>query len=501
MPKIVKELEQKLQLMNEAEHETTEKVDILNTLSWQLRKTHAQRALELSREASAISQALGYQKGRVYALCNESLSHTHLSEYDQALEKCEEALRLFDVLNDKSGKISVLNSLAQLYENQGMQDMALRYYRICLNECPQSDEQHICGLANFNIAKILVAKGEFVSALEHLLAARDSALERMDKDMICNVDSLLSSMYEKQGDLAKALEYYKSFHQIQAQILTQKAEEQTRDLKTQFEVEKARKETEIYRLKNVELAQASEYLKYLNASLNAANEFKSELLSIAAHDMKNPLQAIMAYAELIMMESDEVGRIFKRASSIYEASQQLFKLINSLLETSAIESGKLKLERKSCEMARILERVVQENEEKAIQKGQLIDLNVARGAMVYVDEHRLQEVLDNLISNAIKYSPEAAPIWIKQTISGGNVVRITVRDSGPGLSPEDKKMLFKKFQRLSAKPTKGEKSTGLGLWIARQLVEQHNGRIWAESDGDGKGATFFVELPLHEEKC
>ncbi|ACF13338.1 histidine kinase [Chloroherpeton thalassium ATCC 35110] len=317
--------------------------------------------------------------------------------------------------------------------------------------------------------------------------------------MICQIDEYLSEVYQQQGNLQSALDYYKSFHQISNQISAEKVEEQTRELRTQFEVEKARRETEIYRLKNVELAQASEYLKYLNTSLKAANEFKSELLSIAAHDMKNPLQAIMAYAELITMESDEESRVFKRASLIYKASQQLFKLINSLLETSAIESGKLKLEKKACELARILEVVVQENEEKAAQKHQLIHLNVEKGLMIHADEHRMQVVLDNLVSNAIKYSPEGAPIWIDMHLNGHNTVRVSVQDKGPGISPEDKKMLFKKFQRLSAKPTKGEKATGLGLWIARQLVEQHDGQIWAESEGDGKGTTFFVELPIHEQ--
>jgi len=116
-----------------------------------------------------------------------------------------------------------------------------------------------------------------------------------------------------------------------------------------------------------------------------------------------------------------------------------------------------------------------------------------------VDIKRITEVMDNLVGNAIKFSPEgkAISVDVHKSSDGKNRngrILFRVRDDGPGLTPDDLKKLFGKFVRLSAQPTGGESSTGLGLSIVKQVVELHGGKVWAESEGKGKGATFVVEL-------
>jgi signal transduction histidine kinase len=106
----------------------------------------------------------------------------------------------------------------------------------------------------------------------------------------------------------------------------------------------------------------------------------------------------------------------------------------------------------------------------------------------------MKEVVENLIGNAIKYSPHEKTIWVSVSRYDKDKVRFSVKDEGQGLTEEDMKKLFGKFQRLSARPTGGESSTGLGLSIVKKLVEMHGGKIWAESEGRNKGATFTVEL-------
>ncbi|MDX2130334.1 MAG: ATP-binding protein [Chloroherpetonaceae bacterium] len=112
----------------------------------------------------------------------------------------------------------------------------------------------------------------------------------------------------------------------------------------------------------------------------------------------------------------------------------------------------------------------------------------------------MQEVFDNLVSNAIKYSPKGRKIGVScqkhSTDSMKECIRIEIKDDGQGLTEEDKEKLFGKFQRLSAQPTGGESSTGLGLSIVKQIVEMHGAKVWAESEGKDKGATFIVELPI-----
>ncbi|PIO48651.1 MAG: hypothetical protein CMR00_04040 [[Chlorobium] sp. 445] len=140
-------------------------------------------------------------------------------------------------------------------------------------------------------------------------------------------------------------------------------------------------------------------------------------------------------------------------------------------------------------------------------KRQVLSFQGEQGCVVFVDPDRMREVMDNLISNAIKYSPEGKSISVRvQHITNSNgkkdeqSVLISVRDEGQGLTKEDMQKLFGKFQRLSARPTGGESSTGLGLAIVKQLVELHGGTVWAESEGKDKGSIFRVKLPVAGEQ-
>ena len=131
---------------------------------------------------------------------------------------------------------------------------------------------------------------------------------------------------------------------------------------------------------------------------------------------------------------------------------------------------------------------------QAEAKKQRIHAAAQEGCRVEGDEDWLRQVLENLLGNAIKYSPERRSIWL-DVRQDGDKVRLEVKDEGPGLTEDDKARIFGRFQRLSARPTGGESSTGLGLSIVQQLVDRHGGRVWAESEGRGQGATFFAELP------
>ncbi len=233
-----------------------------------------------------------------------------------------------------------------------------------------------------------------------------------------------------------------------------------------------------------------------------ASRFKTELLSIAAHDLKNPLQSIIGFSALIQ-EGAEISADAKRyATTIQSAAQRMIKLINELLNTTAIDAGKFILNRFPCSLGELASMVVAANLQQASQKQQRIDFHAEPNCISEVDAERIREVFDNLVSNAIKYSPFGKTIWVRvfrATSSNGEalpVIRFTVRDEGQGLTEEDMTKIFGRFQRLSAKPTGGESSTGLGLSIAKQLVELHNGKLWVESEGKDKGATFTVELPI-----
>ncbi len=240
-----------------------------------------------------------------------------------------------------------------------------------------------------------------------------------------------------------------------------------------------------------------------------ANAFKTELLGIAAHDLKSPLQSIIGFASVLKEHSDT--DVIRSASIIERAARNMVQLINELLQSTEVDLCDVRLNKQPCDVAVVAKLVVEQNQPLAQRKQQSIILDAVPDCMVYADVARLTEILDNLVSNAIKYSPFGKTITVSCWRSAPPFepererampahppsVLIAVKDEGQGLTEADMSKLFGKFQRLSAKPTGGEHSTGLGLSIVKKLVELHEGRIWAESSGAGQGATFFVELPAY----
>ncbi len=281
-------------------------------------------------------------------------------------------------------------------------------------------------------------------------------------------------------------------------------EKRTRDLATAKqrleialqEAQLAREEMEIKRYEAEKLRQKAE----------EASRMKTELLGIVAHDLKNPLQSILGFALLIREKLEPNSDVYLMTQTILNAAERILRSIDGLLKTAALEEGKIELNRTLYDMSRLVEEVVSCNQMQAQNKHQTLSFQAEPNCMALVDTDKMREVIDNLISNAIKYSPEGKTITVRVQHSKDDddgsapSVLISVRDEGQGLTEEDMKKLFGKFQRLSARPTAGESSTGLGLSIVKQLVELHGGKVWAESEGKDKGSIFRIKLPSASKK-
>ncbi len=237
-------------------------------------------------------------------------------------------------------------------------------------------------------------------------------------------------------------------------------------------------------------------LSRVNDELLTAKRLQDEMQRIAVHDLKNPLMSIMGSADLICRQNPELPANVRLAEKISQSSKRMLALVNEMLEISHIETGDIKLKLQVVDIGTLLEQVSEGFANQMLNKEQKIDLNIEPGCLVNGDPEWLKEIFDNLVSNAIKFSPGRTSIAVNVRCLEKTVL-VAIQDQGPGLTPEDKQKLFGKFQRLSARPTGGESSTGLGLSIAEQLVRRHQGRIWAESE-IGQGSTFNVELPKVE---
>ena len=256
-----------------------------------------------------------------------------------------------------------------------------------------------------------------------------------------------------------------------------------------------------------QVLEQNEKLEESNVKLQRINELQKEFLSTVSHDLRNPLSAIQSIAEILSDEIENGGD----PKELLERNHQAFKMINdsalymseiisNLLDVSAIESGRVSLQRNDFDMVELLHKILPNFKNQAERKDIHIEATTPEHCIISADHSRIRQVMENLISNAIKYSPQGSDVLVgiyPESIRVKNGIRFSVSDDGPGLSEEDKNKLFRKFQKLSATPTGGEKSTGLGLYITRSLVEMHNGEIWVESK-PGKGATFNVELPVND---
>jgi ligand-binding sensor domain-containing protein/signal transduction histidine kinase len=234
-------------------------------------------------------------------------------------------------------------------------------------------------------------------------------------------------------------------------------------------------------------------LSRVNEELLKAKRLQDEVQSIAVHDLKNPLQAIMGSADLICRQNQELPASARLAKGIFDASKRILALVNEMLEISRIETDDLKLELQAVDIGRLIAQVAKGFAPQILNKEQKINFTIEPKSLVQGDPEWLKVIFDNLISNAVKFSPRQSSIVVTVSCLEKTVL-VTVADQGPGLNADDKKKLFGKFQRLSARPTGGESSTGLGLSIAEQLVRKAGGRIWAASE-TGQGSTFYVELP------
>lgn len=248
---------------------------------------------------------------------------------------------------------------------------------------------------------------------------------------------------------------------------------------------------------NRELNNLTRELHKKNAELVKLNDLKNEFLGIAAHDLRNPIGIIMGYSSFLMeeLETDLSSEQVEMLKTIQGTSEFMLHLLNQLLDISAIESGKLNLDLQFTDLVELVHRNANLNAVIAARK----QIQICVECYEYIPEIKMdvikiEQVLNNLISNAIKFSLPGTTIKVS-TFLGGDYVTVAVIDQGQGIPSVETDKLFKPFQRTSVKSTSGEKSTGLGLSIVRNIILGHQGRIWVESSV-GVGTTFYFSLPI-----
>lgn len=236
-------------------------------------------------------------------------------------------------------------------------------------------------------------------------------------------------------------------------------------------------------------------LKAARDQLYQLAEDKDELMGILAHDLKNHLSGMQLSAQLLKdrMDSQTDAKTVRLVDNMYRSTGQLLSFVKEFLANAAVDHGG-ELTRQRVNFAETISEAVQEYQEAAARKNLRLNLFLPETeTVIFGDTTALNQVLDNLISNAVKFSFPDKDINITVR-SMAECLECTIQDQGPGFTPEDKQKMFRRYGRLSARPTGGEPSTGLGLSIVKKLVQEMGGEVGCESQA-GEGATFTLRLP------
>ena len=264
--------------------------------------------------------------------------------------------------------------------------------------------------------------------------------------------------------------------------------------------EEFQKATEELYKKNLELVHLNKENARLNGELKSANEklkdldkLKTEFVSLASHQLRSPLTAIKGYTSMLL--EGDYGDIDPKAKEtierVMESSNNLTMVVEDLLNVTKIESGGMKFEMAPFDLSKVVEDEAKDLSITADKKGLKLNFESDPLCMTNGDQEKIRQVVINLIDNSIKYTKEGSVnVSVRKK---DNKVIFSVKDTGMGMTQETKDSLFQKFARGDG-ARMNTTGTGLGLYLAKQIVEAHKGRVWVESEGVGKGSTFFVEL-------
>ncbi len=252
----------------------------------------------------------------------------------------------------------------------------------------------------------------------------------------------------------------------------------------------------------LELEQAFVIATQLRAEAEQASRAKSEFLANMSHELRTPLNAIIGFSELIQepmfgsLTDDQKTYV----SQILRAGEHLLQLINDILDLAKVESGKLELQLSAVSIGKILENSLIMIKEKAHKHRLRLEVDIAQELQenrYQADEIKLKQIMYNLLSNATKFTPDGGRIRLKAHRVDDDIV-VQVSDTGIGLKSEDRDRVFRAFEQVDSSYGRQQQGTGLGLALTRRLVELHQGKIWAESEGLRSGSTFTVVLPARQ---
>lgn len=502
-----------------------------------------QPALEAYREAWSLVRESDRHHDAGAILNNIGTVYQRLNDHEAAREHYGMALRHYEKAESPEGCRVALCNVASIASIRGDLTTAREGFRTYLEESKQAGRQMDEALGHLGLAEVEAKAGDWATAETHFSAARtifgqtgqrdwhlqtflrqlhwqlesptltppspehlhqlEAILTECEEnnwlEYANNALSLKARIYRLQGNSAAACEVLDELLERQKNLFERNNAAQLRSLGILHRTEAAVAEAAAERKQNEALQDHLRETEKERRRAEKADELKTRVLRIVSHELRNPIGAIATCLELVtdVPDSEDAGSLLNVAR---HASNDALKILGQLLDAAEMESDTIRLDRVALNLNDVLAAATTRFQTIATRKNQTFDFaHPAKPVTVFADETRLGMIVDNLLSNALKYSPPGTTIRTGVEIHPEGPA-LYVTDQGPGLTREDHARLFQLFGRIDrARPTGNEKAVGLGLYIARHLAHLHGGDILAHSDGPGTGSTFRLYLPPFEE--
>lgn len=467
----------------------------------------------------------GQQQAAASSINNIALTYSNQNNFQKALNTFLLSLKLSKLSHDNVMVANVLGNIGRLYKKVRENDSALYYISTSLmleTNLRNIENTMIC----YNdIAEIQLAKGQHDSAKSNLdtvfMLLDHHAHDGLRLKALRNT----SEYYRQKGDLVNAFLYLNRYITINDSIAEaerlqlaqatklrlslQKRDKEIKDLTATFnaqEQQMLRNEFTITLLSIISgllvilaaMAISSAIKKSkINTQLEELNRERNTLMTMVSHDLKSPLASLQGMLNLLESESNNLtADQTKYINYMNEIIQNSNDMIKNVIDLGRVYEHNLKINLTSFKLHLTIEKIVAQFIPAGAKKNISIEfINNAANDLIEADESMMRRILENLISNAIKFSPLSSAVAIELFNPSPNSICITVCDNGPGISEDEQQKLFQKFQRLSAAPTGNETSSGLGLYIVKELVDKNKGHITYHNNPGG-GSIFKVTLSL-----
>lgn len=483
---------------------------------------------------------INYRQGIAYSYNDIGVVYLRQNRTKEAIEYLEKALAVKEEIQDRSGIPTTLTNMAEAYAQQQKYKEALDFSIRAYNLKKDGQDRKGQGYTSIAVGKYYYLLHRYEEAKPFLIKGLALARGLASVDMSLDALSTLYELHADTRDYQSALVYYRQYQALKDSTLnnqykkeiaelqsTQSIKEKEKEMAQLVETNRLREEKDAaiqrvlvvlalvllvaggvsfysYRSKvrsNQKLRDQNELIRRQNEQLQRLDQVKNDLMGVVAHDLQSPYKQISGLIQLIMFEPDNLSEEQKLClEKIGQISKASLRMIKDLMDIQALEQQKMSIVWEEFRLSDVVRDVLENYQQRAQSKGIRIEAALHSESLVRADKVLTARLLDNLVSNALKFSPSRTSILLSVT-EGEGWVRAAVQDHGPGIKAEELPRLFQKFQKLSARPTAGEDSTGLGLSIVKLLADQMFAKLDVQSIY-GEGATFsisFEKIPYSDQ--